>query len=54
MKVFIIHQYESCAYGEYYGIHKVYLTNKAAKAELKRLKKDKDFMYHIEEQEVYE
>ena len=53
MKVFIIHQYEACEYGEYYGIHKVYLKKEDANKEADKLSKvDKNFDYMIEEQEV--
>lgn len=51
-KVYIIHQYESCEYGEYYGIHGVYLTATLADYELIRLSSDSSFDYNIEEQEV--
>jgi len=53
MKVYIIHQYESCEYGEYYGVYKVYANEEVAESVANRLTKEEDsFDYNVEEQEV--
>lgn len=53
MKVWIIHQYESCAYGEYYGIVEVHAWKIIADEVARNLNEgDKDFDYQVEEQEV--
>ncbi len=52
-KIYIIHQYESCEYGEYYGVYKVYLEKSVAEKQAKALQEaDQDFDYIIEEHEV--
>ena len=53
MKVYIIHQYESCEYGEHYGIYKVYSDKERAEIVAKSLTtEDSSFDYYVEEQEV--
>lgn len=53
LKVYIIHQYESCEYGEYYGIFQVYSDETKAILVANRLtSEDGTFDYNVEEQEV--
>ena len=53
MVVYIIHQYEDCEYGEYYGIYKVYKDKEVAEKEaIKCNVLDATFDYYVEEREV--
>lgn len=49
MKVYIIHQYEACEYGEYYGVYKVYTNKALVDKEACMLSKSDDYFDYIVE-----